>query len=129
MPGYSLGFGNLSSKLAGSVLRRFDLGRSQVSKSRKLATSSPLLGLIVTDGDEPRDWVYAGRALQRILLEATSEGVSASFLNQAVEVPQFRDQLRGLVGSSGSPQLLLRFGYAPQARPVPRRPLAEVLVT
>jgi hypothetical protein len=128
MPGYSLGFGDLSSRLAGLVLRRFDLGRSRASRSRELVASSPLLGAIVTDGDGPRDWVRAGRALQRALLLATAEGVSVSFLNQAVEVPELRDDLRTLIGAEGIPQLLLRFGYAPQARPVPRRPLAEVLV-
>jgi nitroreductase len=128
MPGYALGFGGLSSRLATFAVRWFDLGRSQAAKSRRLLAASPLLGAIVTDGDEARDWVRAGRALQRVLLLATVEGVSVSFLNQAVEVPELRKELWRLIGPEGSPQLLLRFGYAPQVRPAPRRPLAEVLV-
>jgi hypothetical protein len=127
MPGYALGFGGLSSRLATFAVRWFDLGRSQAAKSRRLLAASPLLGAIVTDGDEARDWVRAGRALQRVLLLATVEGVSVSFLNQAVEVPELRKELWRLIGPEGSPQLLLRFGYAPQVRPAPRRPLAEVL--
>ena len=80
------------------------------------------------DGDEPADWVRAGRALERVLLLATAEGAAASFLNQALEVPGLRTEVRRLLGDFGEPQLLLRLGYAPQAGPALRRPLAEVLI-
>ena len=128
IPGYALGFGRLASHFAAFAVRWLDLGRSQAAKTRDLVHASPLLAAIVTDGDEPADWVRAGRALERVLLLATAEGAAASFLNQALEVPGLRTEVRRLLGDFGEPQLLLRLGYAPQAGPALRRPLAEVLI-
>ena len=84
IPGYALGFGQLASRFAAFAVRWLDLGRSQAAKTRDLVDASPLLAAIVTDGDEPADWVRAGRALERVLLLATAEGAAASFLNQAL---------------------------------------------
>jgi hypothetical protein len=127
IPGYALGFGDLGSRLAPVAVRTLDLGRSQASKSRKLTASAPLLALLTTDHDAAADWLRAGRALQRVLLEATAAGVSVSFLNQPLEIPELRAAVRRLVGVEGAPQLLLRLGYGPRARPTPRRPVADVM--
>jgi nitroreductase len=127
IPGYALGFGDAASLLAPLALRAFNLGRSQAAKSRGLAAAAPLLALIETDGDTTQEWLRAGRALQHVLLEATAAGISASFLNQPVEVPELRTELQRVVNGSGAPQLLLRLGYGPDVRPTPRRPLEDVV--
>jgi hypothetical protein len=86
-----------------------------------------------TDGDTPRDWLRAGEALSRVLLVATAEGLSASFLNQPVERPELRYLVRDLVVVDGQaerdmkPQVVLRLGYGPDVGPTARRPLREVL--
>ncbi|NOT28866.1 MAG: nitroreductase, partial [Planctomycetes bacterium] len=89
---------------------------------------SPALALLGTRADEPADWLRTGQALARILLLAQVEGVSASFLNQPIEVPELRSRVRELTGRSGHAQLLLRMGYGPELRPTPRRPVEEVFV-
>jgi nitroreductase len=127
IPGYALGFGGLGSRLAPFALRLFDLGRSQARKSRELAQAAPLLVLIETDEDATADWLRAGRALQRILLAATGAGLSASFLNQPIELPDLRPELRRLAGGVGVPQLLLRVGRGPDVPPTPRRPLDDIV--
>jgi hypothetical protein len=126
LPGYALGLGTAGSLLAPLALRAFDLGRSQAAKSRGLALAAPVLALVTTDGDTTRDRLRAGRALQRVLLELTAAGVSASFLNQPVEVPELRAELGRVAGAGGVPQLLLRVGYGPEARATPRRPADDV---
>jgi nitroreductase len=84
--------------------------------------------LLSTREDDERNWVVAGQALGRLLLAATSHGVSASFLNQPVEVQELRGKLREASGADGFPQLLLRMGIPQEAPPpTPRRPLGEVL--
>lgn len=86
--------------------------------------------LIVTVGsfhDLPLAQVQAGQAMQRVLLTATAEGLSASFLSQVVEVPTVRRHLRGLVGGGLWPQVVLRLGYGALTSSTPRRPLAEVV--
>jgi hypothetical protein len=110
-------------------MRTFDLGGGQAARDRELAEHSPALAILTTNADNPADWLAAGEALSRLLLTAQAAGVSASFLNQPVEVEAVRSQLRELVEGGGLPQLVLRLGYATRpGRPTPRRQLDEVLL-
>lgn len=128
MPGYAHGMGDLMSLLGPFVLRTFDWGDGQAARDRQLAAGSPVLAVIGTAADDPPAWLAAGQALATVLLSARAEGVSASYLNQPIEVPELRPRLRDLIGRGGHPQLLLRMGYGPEARATPRRPAEEVLV-
>lgn len=128
MPGYAFGIGDLASNMGPVVVRTFDVGESEAAKDRALALKSPLLGVIGTDEDAPREWIAAGRALARILLRATASGLGASFLNQAIEVAELRPRLAATLGRTGHPQLLLRLGHAPPARATPRRPTDAVVI-
>jgi hypothetical protein len=53
--------------------------------------------------------------------------VAASFLNQPIEVAELRSPVAGLVGRSGTAQIVLRLGYGPKTMPTPRRPVREIL--
>jgi nitroreductase len=86
----------------------------------------PLVAMLTTHGDNPRDHLVAGIALQRVLLTATVLGLSVSFLSQPVEVPRTRAALRGLVAEPGHPQTVLRIGYGHPAVRTPRRPVSAV---
>ena len=81
-----------------------------------------------TDGDRPRDWVRAGRALARLLLEATARGLSASPSTQVLEVPELRARLQAQTAVPGPPQMVLRVGHPTTPPPVSsgRRPLSAV---
>jgi hypothetical protein len=100
---------------------------------RALVVGAPLLVVLATHGDRPRDWLEAGRALQRVLLTAATEGVQASYLNQACQVPAARNGVRYLIedaapGSARHPQAILRFGVpAREIRRTRRRPLEDVV--
>lgn len=128
MPGYALGLGNLTSSFAPIVVRTFDFGKGQAAKDRQLATGSPILALLFTDGDSSADWLSAGQGLDRVLLRARAEGVWASFLNQPIEVPTMRSKVRDLMDLKGFPQLLVRMGYGPKVKPTPRRTAGEILI-
>jgi hypothetical protein len=94
---------------------------------RRVAEQTRALLVLSTRGDEPRDWLDAGRAMQRSLLRAAAEGLLASYLSQAVEVPATRARLRRVLFEPGYPQLLVRVGSGPALRPAPRRPVGLVL--
>ena len=128
MPGYALGLSELQSAVGPLIVRTFDVGMSQAAKDNELSRGSALLALIVTESDDVTDWIAAGQAMQRVLLTATAAGLRASFLNQPIEISSMRLQLARALALDGNPQLLLRFGYGPNAAPTPRRPLADVLV-
>ncbi len=113
--------------LAGSMIRTFDLGRGVAAAHHTLLTGSPLLLCIATGADDAAAWLAAGQALERVLLTAADEGITASYLNQPIEVAPLRDTLRATLGLDGMPQLLLRIGRGRQAPHSPRRPLAEVV--
>lgn len=96
-------------------------------RARQQLTSSAGLAVFVSDDDKAH-WVQAGRSYQRFALQATALGIRHAFLNQPVEVPQFRPELAALLGiGTRRPDLLVRFGYAPPMPYSMRRPLADVM--
>lgn len=86
------------------------------------------LALLCTAGDSPAEWVRAGEALERVLLEITRHGYSASPLTQVTEVPSARLQLRNELRLVAYPHVLLRIGRAPITPASRRRRLVDVLV-
>ena len=112
---------------AASLMRGFAAADTAAARQHALVEASPLVALLVTVGDTSADWLAAGKALQRVLLTATAEGISASYLNPPIEQPRLRPRLAEIFGVTGHPQVLLRFGYHAPASPTPRRPLDEVV--
>lgn len=118
----------LTVPIAQRVVRTFDMGDWAAAKDRALAAGSPLLAVLETTGDDPRQWLIAGLALERVLLTGGRLGLQASYLNQPIQVGALRPTLRTLVGATGLPQLLLRFGYPAEVVPASvRRPLDGVI--
>lgn len=128
MPGYALGLGDIASLAGPFMIRTFDWGDGQAAKDRQLAAGSPVLSVLGTDADTPKEWLKAGQAMAKVILHACSEGLSASFLNQPVEVPDLRHVLRDLLGVHGFPQLIIRMGYGPEIKPTPRRDVNDALI-
>ena len=90
----------------------------------------PTVVLMGTEGDDRYAWLLAGRALGRVLLLATVEGVAASPLTQALDWPATRTRMQSRLSLVGHPQMLLRMGYPPDTSGQAvsgRRPVADVL--
>ena len=130
MPAYSQGVHALldfATPIVSLAIRTFDVGGGVAASHRRLAQGSPLLACFATTMDDAPAWLATGQALQRVLLVAADAGYAASYLNQPIEVPQFRSRLRQLTGCETYPQLLLRIGRGGAQPHSPRRPLSEVL--
>lgn len=110
------------------IIRTFDIGQRQAEHHRQLAENAPLLVVLGTPNDTPRDWLYAGEALARVLLRAQIDDYAASFLNQPIERQVLRRHLGALIGRAGFPQIMLRMGIGPAVSTTPRRPLADVVL-
>lgn len=84
-----------------------------------------------TAGDEPLDWVRAGRALARVLLDGTCAGLVAAPATLALELPTVRDALISALALHGAPQMVLRTGYpaGPGTAQVGRRGVEDVLLS
>lgn len=129
IPTRELGVTDWLSFAGPALVRTFDRGGRQAARHEDIAKQSPVILVLGTDADTPREWLAAGQALQRVLLVAASEGVSASHLNQPVEVEALRPQAAMLAGrESGFPQVILRLGYGVGVPPTPRRELRSVVL-
>ena len=127
MPAYAQGMKEIMTMAGSLAIRTFDLGKGVAAKDADLAEHSPLLGVMGTAEDDAEHWLRAGQALQRVLLLAAGSGISASFMNQPIEVEGLRPRVASLVGRTGHPQVVFRMGYGPEPPLMPRRGVGEVL--
>ncbi|MFI7065275.1 Acg family FMN-binding oxidoreductase [Kribbella sp. NPDC050124] len=123
-------FSALGPKATGGASVVRDLAATAGDEARPVASFEyePQLAVLATRYDGPIEWLRAGQALERVLLEATAHGVSTSLLNQAIEHEDLRRQIDDPLGPQTSPQTVIRFGYGPEVPPTPRRPLADVVM-
>ncbi|WP_239020496.1 hypothetical protein [Nakamurella antarctica] len=78
--------------------------------------------------DNALSQVTAGIAMQRVLLTATSLGLSASFLSQLVEVPGARHSVQSVLAEPAYPQAVLRVGFGGPVPATPRRAASATMV-
>lgn len=105
-----------------------DLGKDVgVGRDYAQFESTPTVAVLSTLHDERVDWVRAGQALERVLLEATSAGLAASFLNQPLEQESLRGLVRSPQSGVGHSHMIMRIGFGDPVPATPRRPLSAVL--
>nr|WP_239029085.1 nitroreductase family protein [Pseudonocardia acidicola] len=86
------------------------------------ALSGRVLIVVGTDQDTRTDAVQTGRSTQDVLLTATAAGLAGSVIGTVLDVPGLRERLRVRLGLTGTPQLLIRLGWASgRAAGSPRR--------
>jgi nitroreductase len=107
--------------------RDFTRGGVAADRQEEEFEEAPTLAVVTTGADTIEDWLRAGMALQHLLLVVTTHWLRAGFLTQPLELPAFRDQVRGLIDPRRMPQVVLRVGYGPTPPRSPRRRLDEVL--
>ncbi len=90
--------------------------------------SAGVVGVLTTAADHPADWVHAGQALQRVLLLATSCGVTAALHSQPLEVTDLRAFISAVLCDGAFPQMVIRLGATGQASVSVRRRVDEVLL-
>ncbi len=110
------------------VLRDFAPGTAHERPPDKDYESDPLVVVLCSFYEGPLAELLAGQAMQRVLLTATTLGLSASFLSQPIEVPHVREELRRALGGTLAPQTLLRLGFGTPVPATPRRSVAELLM-
>jgi hypothetical protein len=108
--------------------RDLEHGRPHSDRLVARFEEAPTLAVLTTPRDSRADWVMAGQALERVLLVATIEGLSATFANQPLEQPSLRWLVRDPDEAIGFPQMIMRLGYGQPVPPTPRRDISEVLL-
>jgi nitroreductase len=112
-------------------LRDFEVGVSGREQIAADVDEHPLIAVLLTESDAPREQLAAGEAMMRLMLHAESAGLASCPLSQAVDLPAFRSRVQTLMGWTGYPQMMLRLGYPPPGQPPharsPRRSVADQL--
>jgi hypothetical protein len=112
-------------------LRDFDAGRPDAAapppSDEPPVPEHPVVVVLGTVDDERLDWLRAGMALGRVLLQATVDDLAASPMTQVVEVERLRLRLRQELDLVGMPQVVLRLGYGQGRMTTRRRPVDEIL--
>lgn len=129
IPGYAFGMNDLISYAGPFFIGNLEWGDIQAARDRNLVKGSPVVAVLECTGNNPIDWLYTGMSLSRLLLTACNEGISASYLNQPIEVPDLNKQLKDYLGLKGYPQLIIRMGYGKRVKSTPRRDVDEVILT
>ncbi|TLS45351.1 nitroreductase [Streptomyces montanus] len=124
VPEYAFG----PRKRDGKAPQRDFAGRRPVADRGATAFEhTPHLALLSTPGDTAADWLRAGQALERVLLEATLADLATSLTSHPLESPDLRPLIRDPVSGRGHTQMVLRLGYGPRGPATPRRPVRDVL--
>lgn len=82
--------------------------------------------VLTTRRDQRSDWLAAGQAMQRVLLRASADEVSAAFHTQALEVPELREFIRTRFCGGAYPQVMLRVGFTENEFGTVRTPAPKV---
>ncbi len=116
--------------------------RPRPARGEDLSEGSPVMAILATERDTPRDWLRAGDALLRLLLRGRVDHVWASYFGQPLERPALRRRLAALLHELPEetlnttpentpnplhPQVALRLGHGGEVPPSPRRALEDVL--
>lgn len=129
MPAFGFGIPTLASLVFPKLIKRFNLNRlAQKQDKNLLASHTPALVVIATEGDTATDWIIAGRLYEKIALFATSSGLSTAMWASPIQIGDHHLALKNLLGTNLRPQALFRLGYAIKKPPhSPRIPVAEVI--
>lgn len=114
----------------GKLFMRFAFSaKRQNRKDIKHIRSSSAIAVFVSETDDERHWINAGRCYERLALRATALGLRTAFINQPVEVEDLRPQFASYLGiGERRPDLVVRIGRGPEMPRSLRRPVEEVLV-
>lgn len=102
-------------------------GKIQAGRDRNMFNGSPVIAILESKSNTSEDWLKTGIALEMMLLYATSEKISASYLNQPLEVKNLIQKIRESLNMSGYPQQIIRLGYGQDVKPTPRRNVNDVI--
>ncbi|MFM9426095.1 hypothetical protein RCH10_002535 [Variovorax sp. GrIS 2.14] len=110
------------------LFARFFTPARENDKYASQVRSSAGIAVFVSEKNDKRHWIEAGRCYERFALQATALGIRNAMLNQPVEVASVRPGLARAFGwGDRRPDLVVRFGRGPAMPRSLRRPLEAVL--
>lgn len=127
MPGYSMDMPTVMSFFGPFVLKNFNVGAMQAKKEKKRIETSPIIALI-SGKNEMQTWVQAGQAYERVVLDATANGIRSATMAAAVEIGDNYKEIMKILGINERPLVMFRLGYTDKIpKSTPKRTFEEIL--
>lgn len=115
--------------LARALFPILNAPKASAARQASLVQSASAIVVLGVTNDAPREWLGAGRTLERLLLHLTLLGVQHDYFNEIAREPSLHQRLAWLVRFHDMrPVALLRLGRAPAHAQTPRRTLDDVIV-
>ncbi|MFH0961912.1 MAG: nitroreductase family protein [archaeon] len=128
LDGAVCGFSGPLSILNSRIAKTFHFWKREAENLGSRFSPAPLVCVLSTETDLRQAWVRTGLALQLMALTAASIGYETETSFAPADVPEFRTQLKEIVGQPGFPQAVVRIGSAERlSSPTPRKPVGEFL--
>lgn len=129
MPSSNMGFPKIASPFASFIIRHAQVGSLLAGVAMKQLTNAPMVVVLLTKGDTPRQWILAGMAHEELFLRVTAEGLALDTFAAATADGPTRIELAKALGVDRSVQILVRIGKAKNENPSrsPRLPVEAVL--
>lgn len=102
----------MSPRHSDVTLRDFELLEPGTLAIPESADEHPVWCILWTDRDGQLEWLQAGEALSRLLLNDTDRGLASGIQSQAVEVAMIRAQINEHILSSMGQAQVVRIGFA-----------------
>ncbi|MDD1760859.1 MAG: hypothetical protein LUQ59_01370 [Methanothrix sp.] len=121
----------VGAKIAQMEMVFLDPVPEQIRRDADLINSTPYIGLITTKKNDSLSALKVGRAFERFWLAAAARGISLQPISQALEVPETKEELTGLLSDGAemrTVQQAFRLGYCEEeGERSNRRPLVDAL--
>ncbi len=130
MPGFTLGMPSLLSHIFPHVIKKINMSKAaRKPDSELLIKHTPILLVICSEADDKQNWIAAGRTLEKVWLWCAKNNLACSPLAAAVQMPQYRQQVKELLRLQARPQLIVRCGYPEkEMQHSPRLLLTDLLI-
>src|SRR5690606_6476658 len=102
----------------------------EAPKVKQQVLTASTVAVVASPHDTKEEWMESGRILQRLWLEVTAAGLSASPVTAAIEAGgDTRKTIKNTTKSTLLPQAILRIGHNGDVlRSSPRRTVEEILL-
>ncbi len=118
----------LRAGMGRKYIRQYSTPEQQAELDLAAIASSPHLAIVSVREDSRKNWIAAGRSLERLQLLATQFGIASAYHNAPCQVPEVRKITAAGFGlGDGRPVAIVRLGYGPSVPATSRRPLREFI--
>lgn len=129
MPGFGFGIPTPLSFFAANIMRHFNINKLTRRHDEELLKEfTPLFVVISSREDNPANWIKSGQLFERIALEGERRDVKTAPLAAAIQIGDYFQDLRRILGEPYRPQVFFRMGYCDKSTlPSPRLSAEECL--